>query len=192
MPPIVITSRHLLIIKVQGLLPSFPHPHLGASENLCVSMGRQNKASCLCFSTEFSCWTSDLVICIEKKNNSFSRRMRNGSLQLWGTHLSVLHWYLHYHDSGYLATRPFDFSQLYSYIFVFLLLWGKGGHKNINFLGQAKLKDFLLENLKQCFINCLRKHQWHVILHFRCACLSSPYKSASSQVRVWKKKTYLV
>lgn len=77
--------------------------------------------------------------------------MKNGSLQLQGTHLTVLHWYLHYHDSGYLATMPFDSSHLYLDIFVFILARGNVCRKSINLLGHGKLKYLLPENLEHYF-----------------------------------------
>lgn len=145
LPPVVITSNHSPIIKVHELLHPFPHPLLGCIWKIIVSpQGDTVKPHACVFPQTFSCWAGDLVICTEKKKiETFSMRMKNGSLQLQWTHLSVLPWYLHYHDSGYLATVPFDSSQLYLDIFVFLLAWGKVGHKNINLLGHGKLKYLL-------------------------------------------------
>lgn len=73
------------------------------------------------------------------------------------------------------------------YIFVFLLAWRKGGHKNINMLGHSKLKHLCSANLKQHFIRSLKKHQCLVCWRGRWTCLSSLFRHASCQDRLCKK-----
>lgn len=183
----VTTSNHSPITKVHGLLHPCPPTSRIHLKNPCVSTGRHSTASCFCFSADLfllSWWSCHLY---RKNKDSFSRRMKNESQQLQGTHLSVLHWYPHYHDSGYLATMPFYSRHLYSDIFVFLLAWGNVGHNNISLFGHGKVK-YLSENLEHYFSSSLKKQQQQLFYWCgSCTCLTSLLRHAPCQVRVCKK-----